>query len=90
MSWFGRSRRRSYQGDYGKWHKAKLWRKVALVILAGVIGWFLVSTILFAWYAKDLPQPDKIRRTEGLSTIIYDRNGTAIYDIFRDRPMAFY
>lgn len=59
-----------------------------LVLLAGLF----MSGIMFAWYAKDLPRPDRVRRTEGLSTIIYDRNNTPIYDIYRDQnriPVPF-
>ena len=28
----------------------------------------LCVSILFAWYAKDLPRPDKVQRKDGLST----------------------
>ncbi len=59
-----------------------------LLILTGVIG----GAVLFAWYAKDLPRPDKVHRSEGISTILYDRNGESIYDIYRDQnriPVAF-
>ena len=53
----------------------------------------LLSTgLLFAWYAKDLPRPDKVVRTEGISTIIYDRNHEPIYDIYHDQnriPVPF-
>lgn len=59
-----------------------------LLILTGIIG----GGILFAWYAKDLPRPDKVHRSEGISTILYDRNGESIYDIYRDQnriPVAF-
>lgn len=37
---------------------------------------------IFAWYAKDLPRPDRVKRVDGLSTIIYDRNGQTLYDIY--------
>ena len=40
---------------------------------------------MFAWYAKDLPQPDKIVRREGFSTKIYDRDGELLYDVFADQ-----
>src|SRR4030043_1842636 len=46
---------------------------IALVLFAGG---------LFAFYAKDLPQPDKIVRREGFATKIYDRNGELLYDVF--------
>lgn len=61
---------------------------VLLLLLGSIFG----SAILFAWYAKDLPRPDRVRRSEGISTIIYDRNGTPMYDIFRDQnriPVPF-
>ncbi len=63
-----------------------------------VVGFFVVVTavlftiILFAWYAKDLPRPDKVQRTTGLSTVILDRNGESLYDIYQDAnriPVAF-
>lgn len=50
-----------------------------------LIGLFLFTVFLFAWYSRDLPKPDKIRRTTGLSTIIYDRNQKPLYDIYRDQ-----
>ena len=59
-----------------------------LLLVVGIFG----MGILFAWYAKDLPRPDKVRRTSGLSTIIYDRSGDPIYDIYRDEnriPVTF-
>ncbi len=55
-----------------------------------VVGFFvlvasvLFVAILFAWYAKDLPRPDKVQRSEGLSTVILDRNGESLYDIYED------
>lgn len=40
---------------------------------------------LFIWYSRDLPQPDKIKRVDNLSTVIYDRNGEVLYDIYADQ-----
>lgn len=48
-----------------------------------VLGVFSVG-MLFAWYAKDLPRPDKVRRSDGLSTVISDRNGESLYDVYED------
>ena len=59
-----------------------------ILLIAGIIG----AAGLFAWYAKDLPRPDRVSRSEGISTIISDRNGETLYDIFRDEnriPVAF-
>ncbi len=49
-----------------------------------LLGGFLFIGLLFAWYAKDLPRPDKVKRSEGLSTVILDRNGENLYDIFEN------
>lgn len=51
-----------------------------IFVLVGIIG----TVALFAWYAKDLPRPDKVRRTSGLSTVVMDRNGEKLYDIFQE------
>ncbi len=63
----------------------KTWATVAMAGFIGLVVFFLCVGILFAWYAKDLPRPDKVRRTEGLSTVILDRNGETIYDIFENQ-----
>jgi 1A family penicillin-binding protein len=55
---------------------------VATVVFVGIAIIIFGIGILFAWYAKDLPRPDKVQRTNGLSTVILDRNGVNLYDIF--------
>ncbi len=65
--------------------KTKTWATLAMgAFVCLVVGFFFVG-ILFAWYAKDLPRPDKVRRTEGLSTVVLDRNGETLYDIYQDQ-----
>ncbi len=58
---------------------------LAIAGFAGVLFFFFVMTIAFAWYAKDLPQPDKIVRREGFATKIYDRSGKLLYSVFADQ-----
>ncbi len=58
---------------------------MATLILVCLVVFVLGTTFLFAWYAKDLPQPDKVVRREGFSTIIYDRNGEVLYDVFNNQ-----
>lgn len=68
-------------------HKIKTatWATIAMVAFIGLIVLMLFAGILFAWYAKDLPRPDKVRRTDGLSTVILDRNGQTLYDIYQNQ-----
>lgn len=57
-----------------------------------VLGSVVFIGILFAWYAKDLPRPDKVNRVEGLSTVILDRTGETVYDIYENQnriPVKF-
>lgn len=51
-----------------------------ITLIAGILG----TAMLFAWYAKDLPRPDRVVRHEGLSTVVLDRNGEKLYDIFEE------
>lgn len=61
-------------------------------IIVGAVASFFIFIILFFWYSKDLPSPDKVQRHEGFSTVIMDRNNIPIYDIFNDKnriPIPF-
>ncbi len=72
--------------------KLRTWSTLAFVGFVGLICSLLFVGILFAWYAKDLPRPDKVKRTEGLSTVVLDRNGERLYDIFENEnrePVRF-
>ena len=50
-----------------------------LVILGSI-----TTAAVFAWYSRDLPNPDQVVRRDGFSTKIYDRNGELLYDVFGD------
>lgn len=57
-------------------NKRKIWR----ILLYGVGAFLLMIVLMFAWYAKDLPTPEKLaarRATE--STKIFDRDGNLLY-----------
>lgn len=43
----------------------------------------VLTTFVFIYFSRDLPNPDTIVRQEGFSTKIYDRNGKLIYDVFK-------
>ena len=61
-------------------------RLIALITFWGVIVGTIFFTLLFVWYAKDLPVPGKLTSREiSLSTKIYDRNGDLLYDVYGDQ-----
>ncbi|MBI5449709.1 PBP1A family penicillin-binding protein [Candidatus Gottesmanbacteria bacterium] len=61
-----------------------MFARLATLAFFAITGSVLFVGLLFAWYAKDLPRPDKVKRSDGLSTVILDRNGESLYDIFED------
>ena len=89
MSWKSIWQRRIYRMRYyssrQRLSKAKLASRLTFFGFVGILGLVLFSTALFAFYAKDLPRPDKIVRREGFATKIYDRNGELLYDVFADQ-----
>src|SRR3990167_4421892 len=61
------------------WKKFKIWG------LRIVLGFVLLILLMFAWYAKDLPTPGKIKhRQAAAATQIFDRNGNELYTIHGD------
>src|SRR3989344_5106420 len=64
--------------------RAKILRGVALLAFFSVLFLALVSSVLFAWYAKDLPRPDRVVRREGFATQILDREGKLLWDVYRE------
>lgn len=63
---------------------AKLFKYGSIAAFLGIVLMTLGVSALFAWYAKDLPQPDKIMRKDGYSTKIFDRNDQLLYEVFSE------
>lgn len=82
---FLKQHRRSRVFLAGQFTRAKLLRNVTLGLLLCLVAGILGTSFLFAWYAKDLPQPDKVVRREGFSTKILDRNNELLYEVFSDQ-----
>ncbi len=62
------------------------WRNFKRVVLYFGVGSLLFVILLFAWFAKDLPSPNKINaRTIVQSTRIFDREGNLLYEIHGDK-----
>jgi 1A family penicillin-binding protein len=90
VSWQRTWRRRVLKlKDFSRHYKirsrADLIRLMAVLGFFGILGMTLFGALAFAWYSKDLPQPDKIVRREGFATKILDRNGELLYDVFADQ-----
>lgn len=66
-------------------NRVKLLSRLAFLVFASLLFLILVSGALFAWLAKDLPQPNKVVRKEGFATKIYDRNEELLYDVYSDQ-----
>ena len=84
-SWRQRSRKiRSYR-RFSRQSKSALFSRLAFLVFVSFVGLVIFSAGLLAFYAKDLPRPDKIVRREGFATKIFDRNGELLYDVFADQ-----
>lgn len=60
-----------------------------LVLSATIFGVVVLGMVavvgVFAYVAKDLPNPDRVVRREGFATKIFDRNGKLLYDVYADQ-----
>ncbi|RLC35352.1 penicillin-binding protein [Candidatus Shapirobacteria bacterium] len=52
----------------------------ALMIVVGL----LMTVVLFAWFARDLPNPKSVVRRDGFASKLYDRNEKLLYDVYKD------
>lgn len=62
----------------------RFWYKFFIGVLGALGVGTLLMIILFAWFSKDLPSPNRVVRRDGFSTRIYDRNGELLYDLYKD------
>lgn len=63
------------------------WGKVFLGLL---VGGFIFASGVFLYFTRDLPDPTKIVRRSGYSSIVLDRTGKVnLYDIYTDENRKF-
>ncbi len=62
--------------------RVQLLKMASIWVFVGVIGLFLATTVVFAVFSVNLPDPSKVIRREGFSTVILDRNGKVLYDLY--------
>ncbi|MEK9200381.1 MAG: biosynthetic peptidoglycan transglycosylase, partial [Patescibacteria group bacterium] len=65
--------------------RAQLVLRLAYVAFFGAVAGIIGILVVFAYFAKDLPTPDKVVRRDGFATKLYDRNGKLLYDVFSDQ-----
>jgi 1A family penicillin-binding protein len=66
------------------WKSRRMWYRIFKWLLI-IVGVGLVAVmILFVWFSKDLPSPQKVVRRDGYTSRIYDRNGELLYDVYKD------
>ncbi|MEI6498377.1 MAG: penicillin-binding protein [bacterium] len=67
--------------------KKRNWKILIPIALYGILSLFLITGVLFVWYAKDLPTPSKIAAMKPAeSTKFYDRTGTILlYETGQER-----
>ncbi len=65
--------------------KARLLLRLAYISFFGAIFGIVFVLVVFAYFARDLPTPDRVVRRDGFATKIYDRNGKLLYDVFSDQ-----
>ncbi len=76
---------RRKRGSLFSTSRSKLISVILTFVFFSLIAGFIFILLAFAWYSRDLPKPDKVQRSSGLSTVIYDRNNKPLYDIFKDQ-----
>ncbi len=90
---YSQRRFKKYQPGYqSRADRIRRWSQLSTLLLLGTLGFVFFLIFLFAWYSKDLPRPDKVHRAEGMSTVITDRNGEVLYDIYNEQnriPVSF-
>ncbi len=67
-----------------RWDRQTILKYLGLTALFGTLGGIFLMLIMFAWFSKDLPDPNKIVRREGFSTKIQDREGGTLYELYQD------
>ena len=63
----------------------KFLSKAPIIIAGLILAGFLLSLIIFTWYARSLPSPGKLSQSTGYSTVFYDREGKVIYEMYKDK-----
>lgn len=81
---FGGRARSRRGGPQDELKKIKMIRLLALLGFGGAIAGVMIFFIMFAVFSRDLPKPGQVVRREGFSTVVTDREGKVLYDLFSE------
>lgn len=79
-----RNRANSLSPEQSRLKTMRLLRLLAIGFLVAVVLAIIGFFVLFAYFARQLPEPGGVMRDAGFSSKIYDRNGELLYDLFQD------
>src|SRR3989339_99902 len=82
-TWKQRSMGKSRFGRM-KWDRQTILKYLGITALFGTIGGIILIFLMFAWFSRSLPDPNKIVRHDGFSTKIQDRQGGTLYELYQD------
>ena len=69
----------------GRVQKQNIYSYLLRGAVIGVIAMFVLGLAAFAFFSRDLPEPGKIQRREGFSTVFTDRNDKVLFEMFEDK-----
>jgi len=58
-----------------------LWLWIFSLMAVGLVIGLLMVVVIFAWFARDLPNPKSVVRRDGFASKLYDRNEKLLYDV---------
>ncbi len=53
--------------------------------LISVVVFFVLGFLAFLFLARNLPEPGSVKRNTGFSTVILDRDGKTLYELYEDK-----
>lgn len=73
-----------------RWNRRRILKVAGLVVGAGFLCGVIVVVAAFAWFSRELPDPNRIKdRAVAVSTKIYARDGsTLLYDVHGDQKRS--
>ncbi len=75
-----------------RYGRSRFKRKFSVFVVGLIVFGSLFTFGVFAWFAKDLPEPGKLAAVSQSSSVFYDRDGKVLFEISKDKnrvPVKF-